>query len=331
MKYAIRNSCVKTAVASLLYAVTLLGAALPAAAQDYPARPIRFIVTAQTGSTTDLVFRVVAGKMSERRGWTTLIENRVGGDHIIGMQHVAQSPPDGYTVLGMVSSATLLPVVKKGLPFDLMRDFAPVTRIATVDTVMVVRSELPITNLQELVAYTKANPGKVDWSAGVHAATLHIVGEQIKLITGFDGTHIPYKTSLPLVNDMLAGTIAIGLTSIGNVRPHINAGKLRPILVLHPRRSPALPDVPSTADAGMPQVDAGSWFGYAVHARTPKDIIGRLHAEILAIGQLPETREQFAKLGSNVLTDAPEELRKQLEREVATWTKVVKDANIRVD
>lgn len=316
-----------------LASVCALLASQPCTAQqDYPSRPIRFIVAAAAGAVIDLRLRVLARKLSERLGWTTVVENRPGNDQIVATLHVVQSPPDGYTILQSSADLALSSAVNKGkLPFELLRDLVPITRIAVADTVMVVHPSIPARNLAELIAYSKTNPGRLNFAAGGATTSVRFATEQIKLQGGLDATFVNYKTGIAFMPDLLNGTIQIGLSGIGNIADHVKNGKLRAIVLLQPRRNPALPDTQTTADAGFPNVEASGWAALWAPARTPKRVIDRLSREAAAVLGLPEVREQFLKFGATPMSETPEEFRKRVEFEMSNWERVFREAKIALD
>ena len=312
--------------------VAMLGMAMPAAAQqDYPSKPIRFVAIAGPGTLADSVMRILATKLNERLGWNIVVENRVSADWIVPAVHVAQSPPDGYTVLQGLSGMSVLPSTHKNLPYDLMNDLAPVVRIATADTVLVAHPSIPAKNLRELIAYSKANPGTLTYGSTGVSNPLALIMEQFKLEGGLDATMINYKTSSAFMPDLLTGRISMALTSVGNVVDHIRKGALRPIVLTQPYRNATLPDVESTKDAGFPNADAGFWFSLMVPARTPPSIIERLHRETVAALQTPDLQEKFTKAGVTAVWEGPVDLKARMQAEIANWARIVKDAKLKFE
>ena len=326
MKVGIQRALLMLALAGALTA------AMPAIAQqEYPTRPIRFVAIAGPGTLADSVMRILAGKLNERLGWNVVVENRVSADWIVPAVHVAQSPPDGYTVLQGLSGMSVLPSTHKSLPYDLLNDLAPVARIATADTVLVAHSSIPAKNLRELIAYSKANPGTLTYGSTGVSNPLALIMEQFKVEGGLDATMIGYKTSSAFMPDLLTGRISMALTSVGNVVDHIRKGTLRPIVLTQPYRNATLPDVESTADAGFPNADAGFWFSLMVPARTPPHIIDRLNREVAAALQTPDLQEKFAKAGVTAVWEGPVDLRKRMEAEIANWARVIRDAKLKFE
>lgn len=321
----------RRAFIALVSAGTLFGSTSSHAQRDYPSRPIHFIGIAAPGTVADLTIRILAKKLNERLGWTTVVENRVSADWIVPAVHVVQSAPDGYTILEGLSGMTVLPSTHKNLPYNLLKDLAPITRIATADTILVAHPSIPAKNLRELIAYSKANPGKLTYGSTGVSNPLALIMEQFKLEGGLDVTMIGYKTSSAFMPDVISGRISMVLTSVGNVTDLLKTGKLRAIVLTQPYRNPTVPDVQSTADAGFPNADAGFWFSLMVPAQTPRSIIEKLHREVVAAVQLPDVQEQYTKIGVKAVWDGPDELRKKMELEVANWARVIREAKLKFD
>lgn len=312
---------------ALLSSAVLFLAGAPGLAQEYPARPVRFVVPSGPGIATDLIMRLVVNKLNDRLNWNGVVENRPGGNFVIGMQHVLQSPADGYTVLGAVSSMAILPTSTKNLPFDVLRDFIPVTRTANLQVVVVSGPALAVTSLPELVAYAKANPGKLSFGSASAGSLNHLAGELLKQSTGIEMINIPYKNPT-FVNDVIAGTLPLAFTTVSTVSPLVKAGRLRALGIIGPKRSPVLPDVPTIAETGLPDVDADGWLGVMVRAGVPAAIVNRLNREIVAVMNLPEIREQVIKSGSSPIGESPEEFRVKFESDVRRWAEVIRRANV---
>ena len=321
-------------IAALTFAAGLLVAA-PAAAQpkdNYPSRPIKFVSIAAPGAIADIVMRVLAEKLNERLGWTVVVENRVGADWIVPAVYVAQSPPDGYTILEGLSGMSVLPSTHKNLPYNLLKDLVPITRIAVADTVLVAHPSIPAKNLKELIAYSKAHPGELTYGSTGVSNPLALIMEQFKLEGGLDARMSPYKTSAAFMADLLTGRISMALTSVGNVMGQIQKGDIKPIVVTQPYRNAMLPNVESTTDAGFPTADAGFWFCLMVPTGTPKEIVDRLHKEVLITLENPELREKYDKAGLMIVTDKdPAALRKRIEDEMANWARIIKDAKLKFE
>jgi tripartite-type tricarboxylate transporter receptor subunit TctC len=330
---AMKGSTTRRDVLAALGA-SLASIALPVTAQqaEYPSRPIKFVAIAAPGTIADLVMRTLANKLNERSGWTVVVENKVSTDWIIPAVYVAQSAPDGYTVLEGLSGMSVLPSTHKNLPYDLLKDLIPVTRLAVADTVLVAHPSVPAKNLRELITYSKAHPGTLTYGSTGVSNPLALIMEQFKLEGGLDATMIPYKTSSAFMPDVLSGRISMALTSVGNVTDHIQRGSLHPIVVTQPYRNAMLPDVQSTTDAGFPTADAGFWFSLMVPAKTPQGIVDKLHTEVVAALQTPEVQEKFTKAGMAVVyDDNPADLRKRIENEIANWARIIRDAKLKFE
>ncbi|MBM3345659.1 MAG: tripartite tricarboxylate transporter substrate binding protein [Betaproteobacteria bacterium] len=276
-----------------LAVLATLCAASSARAQDYPARPIRMILPANAGSLPDVLARTLSARLQERANWVTVINNRPGGNFIIGNAAAAQAAPDGYSILFAVSTMTQLPATQKSLPYDTMRDLAPVTRVGAAPTMIAVHPSVPARNLRDLIAWSKANPGKLNYGTGGAGSTTHLTGEFIRLESGLDWTNVPYRDSTRVMPDLLNGLILATITVPGNLLQQFNAGKLAPIAVIGSRRSLVIPDVPTTADAGFNIPIGDAWFGVMVPARVSNEIVATLHREVVAAVQSSELRQQY--------------------------------------
>lgn len=301
-------------------------------AQEFPTRPIRVIVGAAAGSGTDLAPRLVAQKLTERLGWTTVVENRPGGDWVIAMQATLDAPPDGHTLLGGAGVIAITPFTQKNLPFDLLRDFQPITRISNLQSALWVANNVPVKNFNELMQWAKENPAKASVGGSGYANMLRFAFDGIRLKVNFPAEYVSYKTGATVVTDLIAGTIPMGLTGIGNAAPMQREGKMKIVLVLSQNRSPVFPDVPSIKDIGVEGISADAWLGYLTRTGVPAPIVARLNKEIAAIVQLPDVRAQFAKLGMDPLWDAnPEDFRKTMRDDIASYTSVIKTLNLKFE
>jgi tripartite-type tricarboxylate transporter receptor subunit TctC len=295
-------------------------------AQDYPSKPIRIITPNAVGSVAEVQVRIIGAKLTERLGWTIVVENRPGADFTVGTMAVVQSPPDGYTLFESVSPQTALPAMRKDLPYDLLKDLTHITRTATSDVIIVAPVSVPANNLAELVAYTKANASKVNYATSVRLAM-----EQLRLRTGLAGTFVNYKSATASLPDLLSGALTYGLTGPANVLDLVKAGKLKPILLPQPHPNALFPGVQNSTDVGLPDLDASTWLGLSAPARTPRPVIERLHREVVAALQAPDLQQQFMKLGLVPVWDTPEQFTKMLERDIATNIRVVREANLKFD
>jgi tripartite-type tricarboxylate transporter receptor subunit TctC len=297
----------------------------------YPSQPIRLIVSFAAGGPTDIFARVVASKLEKELGQPIIVENKPGGGSNIGSEFVAKAKPDGYTLLvGTVANATNMGIYKN-LGYDTARDFVPITQIMSSPSVLVVNINLPIRTLDELVAYIKARPGKLSYASSGAGGMQHHAGELLKLRAGIDALHIPYKGAAPALTDVIGGTVDIGFKTASGVMPAILSGKVRPIAVAGSARLAQLPDVPTMAEAGMPDLEADSWNGLFAPAGTPPAIIKRLADATIAILKTPEIKERFAAISATPVGSTPEEFSKYVKAEIAKWGMVAKQANVKVN
>ena len=311
--------------------LTLLWAGNPAWAQEYPARPIRIIIPSNAGSLPDVLARSLSVRLQEQSNWATFIDNRPGGNFIIGNAAAAQAAPDGYSILFALSTMTQLPATQKNLPYDLMRDLVPVTRVGAAPSMIAVHPSVPARNLKDLITWSKANPGKLNYGTGGAGSTTHLTGEYIRLEAGLDWTNVPYRDSTRVMPDLLNGLILATITVPGNLLQHFNSGKLAPIAVIGSRRSLVIPDIPTTTDAGFNIPIGDAWFGIMVPARVPGEIVASLHRAVVAALQSGELRQQYQKVGVLPFTESPDEFRKILENELAVWPRIIRDAKIKID
>ena len=298
---------------------------------SYPAQPIRLIVSFAAGGPTDIFARVVASKLEKELGQPIIVENKPGGGSNIGSEFVAKAKPDGYTLLvGTVANATNMGIYKN-LGYDTARDFVPITQIMSSPSVLVVNINLPIRTLDELVAYIKARPGKLSYASSGAGGMQHHAGELLKLRAGIDALHIPYKGAAPALTDVIGGTVDFGLKTASGVMPAILSGKVRPIAVAGSARLAQLPDVPTMAEAGMPDLEADSWNGLFAPAGTPPAIINRLAEATIAILKTQDIKERFAAISATPVGSTPEEFSKYVKAEIAKWGMVAKQANVQVN
>lgn len=304
------------------------------AAEDaaaYPSRPITIVVGFPPGGPTDIIARVVATKLSQTWGKPVVVENKPGAGSNIATEQVVRAAPDGYTLLvETIANATNMSVYKK-LNYDTRRDLAPIVQFMASPSVLVVGPKVPAKNLKELLALAKSQPGKLDYASTGVGGSPHLAGEMLKYRGGVDIVHIPYKGASPALNDLLGGNVAMGfMTSLG-LGQHIQSGKLRAIAVASPKRLPELPDVPTTAEAGLPDFHVLSWNGLAAPAKTPRPIIDKLNAEVNRILSTPEVKKQLESLGGFPVGGTPEEFARYVDSEIRTWGAVVKSANFSLD
>jgi tripartite-type tricarboxylate transporter receptor subunit TctC len=317
--------------ALLTCAVASLGIGAQAAEQAYPSRPIRIIVPQSAGASTDLVARLMAQKMAEGFGHPVIVDNRPGAGSILGTDLVAKATPDGYTLLVVASSITLNPSMHKKLPFDPVRDLAPITQLSAFPNMLTVHPSVPVTTVKELIALAKAKPGQINYGSSGSGTGTHLSAELFKYMTGVDMVHIPYKGGGPAVTALLAGQVQLNFATIPSVLPHVRNGRLRAIAVTTAKRSPAAPEVPTIAESGVPGYDHGPWNGMLAPAKTPATIIAKLNQEAARVLQTPEMKAVLAKDGSEPVGNKPEEFGAIIKNETAKWAKVIKAAGIVAD
>ena len=305
--------------------------ALPAIAvgQHYPSKPIRIIVAYTPAGATDILARAVGQKMSESFGQPVIIENRPGANGNIGTDVAAKATPDGYTLL-MVTAGThgINPSLYRKLPWDAVKDFAPVSLVAMVPNILVVNNSVPVKSVKEFIAHLKANPGKFNYGSPGNGSTAHLSMELFKTMTGTNMQHIPYKGSAGVLTDVMGGQIIGTMDNLPPYLPQVKAGKIRALAVSTAKRSPAVPDIPTVAEAGVPGYNSGSWFGLLAPAGTPKPVIDKLAAETQHILKLPDVAERLSGLGAEPVGDRPEQFAVHIKSEIAKWSKVIKDANV---
>lgn len=319
-------------VRRLLIAVFLtlgIGATQFAAAQAYPVKSIRIVVPFPAGGNADILARIYAQKLSDGFGQSVVVENRAGAAGIIGTQLVAKSPADGYTLLfGTTGTHTTNPAVYAKLPYDPLKDFAPVSNFADSPFLLVVHPSVPAASLKELIALAKARPGQLDYASFGIGSSAHLAGEMLRTMARINIVHIAYKGGPPALNDLLGGHVAFMFNSLPIVIPQVKSGRLRALALAAKRRSPNLPDMPTFAEAGVPNFEAGSWYGVMAPAGTPRDVITKLHAATVRILGLPEVKQRLATEGVDPIGNTPAEFADQINRDMARWAKVAKDAGI---
>lgn len=305
-------------------------AATTAAAQAYPAKPIRFIVPFPAGGGADLWARVISGKLGEMWGQTFVIDNRPGASGIIGAELGAKAPPDGHTlILGTTGSHSTNAVMFKKLPYDPLKDFSPVTNFVDTPFMLVVHPSVPATTVAQLVRIAKARPRELTFASFGTGSSAHFVGELFKTVAKVDLLHVPYKGGPPALNDLVGGHVATMFNSLPAVVPQVQAGRLRGLAVASPRRAKGAPDVPTFAEAGFPGVEGGSWYGVLVPARTPEAIVAKLHADISGLLKLPDIEKRMAMEGGDPIGNTPQQFAEQIRADIAKYTKVAQDAGLK--
>jgi len=314
----------------LLIALALACAAGFAQAQAWPSKPLRYIVPFPPGAFNDNMARMLAAELPKTLGQPVIVENRPGGNTLIGTDAAAKSPPDGYTLFGAALPFAVVQSLYKA-PFDVIKDFAPITLAGVTPNLLVANPNAPVNSVKELIAYAKAHPGKLNYASTGNGTSNHLSFELFKAMTRTFIVHIPYKGSAPAVTDLIAGQVDVMFDNTPNVLPHVRAGKLKAIAVSSKTRSALAPEIPTVDEAGVPGYDVTVWFGVLTVAGTPRDIVQRLNTEMVRIIRSPETSARFAKAGVDVVAGTPEHFKTFLDAEVARWAKVVKDAGIKAD
>ncbi|HEY4370734.1 MAG TPA: tripartite tricarboxylate transporter substrate binding protein [Burkholderiales bacterium] len=302
------------------------------AQQDFPNHPVRLVVPFAPAGVTDTSARVLADKLSRVMGQQVLVDNRPGASGNIGTQQVAMSAPDGYTLLLAFDGTMVInPFVFPKIPFDTLRDFTPVTKMGDAALVLVAHPSVPANNLAELIAYSKANPGKLSFGHSGTGGTTHVAGELLKQRTGLDMQNIPYKSGGQAVADCIGGTIPLAYSAVAGAQAYLKAGRLKAIGASTPKRLASLPNVPTFIEQGVPGFDVASWVGIMVPVKTPRAIVDRLHHDLLIALKDPELEARYEVLGVTVVANTPEQFGEQIKADLARWSKVVEAAKIRVD
>jgi tripartite-type tricarboxylate transporter receptor subunit TctC len=313
-----------------LFALFLIFLSASSYSQGWPSKPLRYIVPFPPGAFNDTLGRTISTELSKTLGQPMVVDNRPGGNSVIGTELAAKSPPDGYTLFGAALPFSAIQSLHK-VSFDVTKDFAPITLAGFSANLLVANPNFKANNVKELIAYAKANPGKINYGSSGNGTSVHLAMELLKSMSGTFMLHIPYKGSAPVVSDLIGGQVDIMFDNMPNVIGHVRAGKMKAFAVSTPQRSPLAPEIPTVAEAGVPGYEQIAWFGVLAPAGTPRDIIGRLNTEIAKVLNSAEVKERFAKQGVEVKTTTPEEFGAFVRSEVARWAKVIKDANIKSD
>jgi tripartite-type tricarboxylate transporter receptor subunit TctC len=308
------------------------GAAGGALAQSYPSRPLRFVVSFAPGGGGDILARIVAQKLAEGLGRQVVVDNRVGGNGVIGAELAARAAPDGYTMLlGNIGPIVINPSLYGKLPYDPERDFDAVVLLALTQNILVVHPAVPVKSVRELVDLARAKPGQLNYGSGGNGTLDHIAAELFKVKAGIDVVHIPYKGGSLAIAALLGGNVDMSFASMPSALPQVKAGKLKPLAVANPKRSPLAPDLPTMAEAGVQGVEASAWNGVLVPAKTPREIVARLNAEIGKLLQLPDTRSLMLSQGFEIADGTPAQFAAFIRAETIKWAKVISDTGIRAE
>lgn len=317
------------AILSCLTAIAAASVTVAAQAQPYPAKPVRIVVPFPAGGNADIFARAFAQKLGDAWKQTPIVDNRAGAAGIIGTQFVARSPADGYTLLfGTTGTHTTNPAVYAKLPYDPVKDFAPVSNFADSPFLLVVHPSVPAHTLQGLVALAKSRPGQLDYASFGAGSSAHLAGEMLRTMAGINIVHVAYKGGPPAVTDPVGGHVSLMFNSLPAVLPLVKAERLRALAVASARRAPTLPELPTFAEAGLAGFEAGSWYGVLAPAGTPREAITKLHAETVRMLALRDIRQKLATEGAEAIGNTPEEFAAQIQRDMARWAKVARDAKI---
>jgi tripartite-type tricarboxylate transporter receptor subunit TctC len=315
-------------------AVVLSLALLPvqAAAQAYPERPIRVILSVPAGATPDVTARLVTPGVSKLLGQQLVVDNRPGAGGLIGAEITSKATPDGYTLfISSPGALTILPHLRKNIPYDTLRDFAPVSLISVGPFVLMTHPSVPAKSIRELIDLAKAQPGKLNYASAGNGVANHLAMELFKQMAGVDIVHVPYKGAPQAVSDVLAGHMNMMFNSVAPIVAHIKAGRVRVLGIASAKRSPQLPDTPTISESGVPGFEAENWFGMFAPAKTPGPIIARLNAALVQVLRSPETQAQFAALGADVVGSSPEEFTAYVRRDMEKYARIVKLSGAKID
>ena len=321
------TSFVRLALIAFCAAFGALGGA---AAADYPTRPVRWIVPYPPGGTTDVVARIIAQWLSEKMGQQFVIENKPGGGNNIGTELVVNAPPDGYTMLLVNPANGINATLYKNLPFNFIRDIAPVAGLVRAPNVMEVTNSLPVKTVAEFIAYCKANPGKINMASSGSGTSVHLSGELFKSMTGCDMLHVPFKGAGPALTDLIAGQVHVLFDNLPSSAGHIKGGRIRALAVTSAAREPSMPELPTVAET-VPGYEATAWFGIGMPKGTPRDVIDKVNAEVNRALADPKMRERLADLGGKPIPGTPEDFGKVIASETEKWAKVVISSGAKVE
>ena len=319
--------------ARLLFCCFVLAGASAAFAQSgYPNRPVTIVVGFSAGGTTDIITRLISDELRKALGQPVIIENKPGAGGNIGADIVAKSPPDGYTlVTGSIGTHAVNVSLFSKLPYDPIRDFAPVSLIMEAEGLLVVHPSLPVKSVKELIALAKARPGQIAYASAGHGTAAHLSGELFKSMAKVNLLHVPYKGNVPAITDLLAGQTSLLFATMPTVLPQVQAGRLRALAVTSSSRSPAAPELPTIAEAALPGFSVTNWIGFFAPAGTPREVVLKLNGEVARIMQAPDIQKRLLAEGAKFTPWTPDQFAAFVKAEMAKWAKVVKDAGIRVD
>jgi tripartite-type tricarboxylate transporter receptor subunit TctC len=314
---------------------TLVAAALcasaTAGAQSYPARPIRLVVPTSPGGGTDITARIIAPRLSDLLGQQVFVENRAGGGTIIGNELVARAAPNGYTLLMGISSLTSIPFLYTKVPYDLLKDLAPVSQVVTVPHLLVSHPSLPARTVKELIAFARPRPGQINYGAGSAGSNPHLAMELFLFTTGLKMVHVPFKGQGPALTDLLGGHTMLMMANVLSALPHAKAGRMRAYGVSSARRTTVAPEIPTIAEAGVAGYEVVQWFGVLAPAATPRDVVVKLHETVARVLQDPAVRERFKSDGADPVGNTPEAFAAVIQGDLKKWSRVIRETGIRIE
>lgn len=334
MKLTYRTKLKALALASALAAGAAISSISTAALAQaaYPSKPVRVIVPYPAGGTTDIIARIAANQLSERLKQPFIVENRTGASGAIGSQAVAQSAPDGYTlVMGTASSHGINSALQKNLPYDAVKDFAPVTVVANTPNIIIANTATPVKTLGDLVKLAKAEPGKINFGSTSPGGSPHMSAELLKMMAGIDMAHVPYKGAAPMLTDLIGGQVQIGFDNLPSSIGFVKSGKVRALAVTTAKRWPGAPDIPTVAESGVPGYEVSGWFGLLAPAGTPKDILLKLQSTVAEAVRMPEAARQLRDLGAEPVANTPDAFAREIRDDVDKWRKVVKTTGLKLE
>ena len=329
--HATRRFALGSIASAVVLGAGLLGGT-SALAQAYPTKPVTIIVPFAAGGTTDILARIIGQALTAELGQSVVVDNRAGAGGNIGGQAAAKATPDGHTLfMGTVGTHAINASLYKKMPFDPVKDFAPLTRVANVPNLLVANPAQPYKSVKDLITYAKANPGKVNFGSSGNGSSIHLSGELFKSLAKVDMQHVPYKGSAPAVTDLLGNQIGIMFDNMPSAIQHVRSGKLVPLAVTTAKRSPELPNVPTIAEAGVPGYEATSWFGMFAPAGTPAPVLAKLNAAIVKVLAQPDVKKKINEQGAEVYSETPEQFAAFIQAESVKWGKVVKESGASLD